>query len=298
MDVIEAHARRLPALDERWTPRPYLRAELERALDDGRVSGAASHPLDNVRGNIRSLLDGDPDKEFGLRGLQDGITFDAVLALVDRAAAAGIDPGHEFGEVHIAPGPILDACEALGMRLAAGAARGERMLFATGHPGGLDLLYRALEDLAVAHGAIAIRPADGERWREPHLPHPWGIGYLSSVGMLTDGNVPRHTHSPDAMGRMLAKDRPDLVLADHGFAGAAIEAGVETVSVADVNDPALLVAKAQGRTDVVVVMDDHVAPQDYWPCFQAAAAVFPQVNGPAGSQGYPDGRPSPTIRPS
>jgi len=67
---------------------------------------------------------------------------------------------------------------------------------------------------------------------------------------------------------------------DHGFAGAAIEGDVETVSVADVNDPALLVARAQGRTEVVVVMDDHVAPQDYWPCFQAAASAFPQVNGP------------------
>jgi hypothetical protein len=150
-------------------------------------------------------------------------------------------------------------------------------LIATGHPGALDLLYRALEDLAVAYGATAIRPADGERWRDPGLTHPWEIGYLSAVGMLTDGSAPRHTHAPDAMRRMLAADRPDLVVADHGFSGAAIEAGVETISVADVNDPALLVARAQGRTDVVIVMDDHVGPQDYWPCFQAAAAAFPQI---------------------
>ena len=108
----------------------------------------------------------------------------------------------------------------------------------------------------------------------PRLDHDWSIGYLSGVGMLTDGRVPRHTHWPDAMRRMLAEERPDLVLADHGFAGAAIEVGIETLSVADVNDPALLVAKAQGRTEVVVVMDDHVAA-DYWPCFQAAAARVP-----------------------
>ncbi len=63
-------------------------------------------------------------------------------------------------------------------------------------------------------------------------------------------------------------------MADHGFAGAAIEAGVETLSIADVNDPALIVAKAQGRTDVVLVMDDHVAPDDYWPCFQVVAEAF------------------------
>jgi hypothetical protein len=70
---------------------------------------------------------------------------------------------------------------------------------------------------------------------------------------------------------MLEEDRPDLVVADHGFAGAAIEASVETLSIADVNDPALIVAKAQGRTEVVVVLDDHVPPEAYWPCFQAVA---------------------------
>ena len=57
--------------------------------------------------------------------------------------------------------------------------------------------------------------------------------------------------------------------ADHGFAGAAIEAGVETISIADVNDPALLVAKAQGRTEHVLVFDDHVDPNAYWPVFLA-----------------------------
>ncbi|HET9250099.1 MAG TPA: phosphatase, partial [Actinomycetota bacterium] len=82
----------------------------------------------------------------------------------------------------------------------------------------------------------------------------------------------RHTHRPEAMRRMLADERPDLVVADHGFAGAAVEAGVETLSIADVNDPALIVAKAQGRTEVVVVLDDHVPADAYWPCFQAVAA--------------------------
>jgi hypothetical protein len=92
--------------------------------------------------------------------------------------------------------------------------------------------------------------------------------------MVTDGRRPRHTHWPEAMRRMLADERPDLVMADHGLAGAAIETGVETLSIADVNDPALIVAKAQGRTQIVVVLDDHVPPENYWPCFQAAAKAF------------------------
>ena len=46
-------------------------------------------------------------------------------------------------------------------------------------------------------------------------------------------------------------------------------------SIADVNDPAPVVARRQGRTEVVIVMDDNVRPEDYWPCFQAIAAAFP-----------------------
>jgi hypothetical protein len=279
MDVIEAHARRLPALDDRWVPRPYRHEELAGALLAGRVAGVATHPLDNVMGNARMLLEGDPDKRFGLTGLSDGYAFDDVLRLVSAEAGHQIDPDQEDEEVHIRPEPILAACEALGARLATAATRGERVLIATGHPGGLDLLYRELEGLLIANGARVLKPAEGERWHEPDLDHDWLVGYLSGVGMLTDGRVPRHTHRPDGMRRMLARDVPDLVLADHGFAGAAIEAGIETVSVADVNDPALIVAKAQGRTETVVVMDDHVQPDAYWPCFQAAASAFPQVSG-------------------
>ena len=37
---------------------------------------------------------------------------------------------------------------------------------------------------------------------------------------------------------------------------------------------ALIVAKAQGRTDVVVVLDDHVPAENYWPCFQAVVEAF------------------------
>ena len=87
--------------------------------------------------------------------------------------------------------------------------------------------------------------------------------------MLTDKTSPKHTHSGEPMRRMLDEVRPDLVIGDHGFAGAAIEQGIEVVSVADVNDPALLVAAAQGRTEHVIVMDDNVQPDAYWPCFQA-----------------------------
>ena len=70
MDVIGSHAARLPALDERWTPRAFGRAELIEGLLAGMVAGPeVTHPLDNVLRNIRLLHEGDPDKQFGLGGL-------------------------------------------------------------------------------------------------------------------------------------------------------------------------------------------------------------------------------------
>ena len=274
MDVIERHVARLPALDERWTPREHPDGVLASALLEGGVAGTATHPLDNVRANALMLIDGDPDKLFGLTGLPGGYDLDGILDLVSAGAGVPIDHEARYGPVEIAPEPIIAACDAMGERLARAAASGERVVLATGHPVGLALFYHALDGLLNDRGARVSRPADGERWRDPHLAHDWTIAHWGGVGMITDGREPRHTHWPEAMRRMLAVERPDLVVADHGFAGAAIEAGVETLSIADVNDPALIVAKAQGRTDVVVVMDDHVAPDAYWPCFQAIAARF------------------------
>jgi hypothetical protein len=273
-DVIAAHAARLPTPDGRWVPRPIGRDELARALLAGGVAGTATHPLDNVRGNALLLNEGDPDKLFGLSGLPGAFDLDAILDLVAAEAGAPIDHDARYGPVDIRPEPILAACDALGDRLVRAAGAGERLLVATGHPIGLSLLYRAIARLAAAHGVEVVPTPGAIRWRDARLPHDWFVDGWDGVAMVTDGREPRHTHSPAAMQRILDRARPDLVLADHGFAGAAIEAGVETLSVADVNDPALILAKAQGRTEVVVVMDDHVAPDAYWPCLQAVASRF------------------------
>ncbi len=268
LDVIENHVRRLPAPDPAlWRSRVVERDVLVRALVDGRIAGPAAHPLDNVRGNAQLLMDRDPDKEFGLRRLQDRMSFERILDLVEQAAGAPIDREARTGAVQIEPDAILTASAATASRLAAARERGERVVLATGHPTGLAHLYLRLAAWLEEGGAKVITPGEGSRWREARLDHDWIVETYRGVVMLTDGTEPRHTHSPHAMHRVLEAERPDLVFADHGFAGAAIEAGVETISIADVNDPALLVAKAQGRTEHVLVFDDHVAPQDYWPVF-------------------------------
>jgi len=272
-DVIEAHVSRLPPLaEDDWTSRVVDRPALERALLAGGVAGTATHPIDNVRGNIQKLLDHDPDKEFGLTGLQEGMTLDRVLGLVERAAGVPIDRGARFGPVDIRARSIVDASLAAGGRLARASENGETIVFATGHPTGLAYLYHELASELARRGASILVLGRGVRWREPGLDHDWFIEHHDGVAMLSDGRAPRHTHKPDAMERMLGEGRPDLVFADHGFAGAAIEAGVETISIADVNDTALLVAKEQGRTEHVLVFDDHVDPNAYWPVFVALTA--------------------------
>jgi hypothetical protein len=173
------------------------------------------------------------------------------------------------------PDRVLDACEAVGDRLAQAVLRGERVILATGHPVGLAHLYIEVGRQLRARGVELLQPFEAVPWHEPGRDHPWEIRYLEGVAMLTDGNSMRHTHDAEPIRRMLAEERPDLVFADHGFAGGAIEAGVETLSIADVNDPALVVAAALGRTEVVVVMDDNVRPEDYWPCFQAIVGRLP-----------------------
>ena len=203
--------------------------------------------------------------------------FDRILELVEAEAGVFIDRDARLGPVHIAPEPILASCGVLGDRLAQAAFDGERVVVATGHPNGLDVLYRELARLLGERGAKLLHPADGAAVQEPGRPGGWRIRYLDDVALVADDTAPKHTHAAEAIRRMLAEERPDLVVADHGFAGTAIEAGIEAVSVADMNDPALIVAKAQGRTGIVLVMDDNVNADDYWPCFQAVASRFPAV---------------------
>jgi histidinol phosphate phosphatase hisN-like protein len=278
MEPLEDRVDRPPTHDARWVPGVHQRSELEAALLAGKVAGVAGHSADDVRRNAWLLLEGDPDKQFGLSGIPASLTLDHVLALVAGAAGSPVDRDRPVRDVWISPDRVLAAAEAMGDRLAEAARAGSTLLLATGHPADLVLLYGAIGSLAIAHGARPVHPAEGDSWREPGLDHDWRIAYRSGVGMVTDGLRPRHTHSPDPMLRMLqgADPPPGLVLADHGFAGAAIELGVPTVGIADVNDPALLVARSLQRSEAVICLDDHVASDAYWPVFQAVASRFPQ----------------------
>jgi hypothetical protein len=272
MAAIEPHPARAPKTDARWEPAEYPREELRRGLIHGGGAGVVSHPMDNVLWKIGLLCDGDPVSQFGLSGVA-GLGRAEVLAMVARASGFQPDPSVRWGPVRVDPELVLRVCEAVGDRLATACRRGERMILATGHPTGLIQLYVEVGRELARRGVTLLRPADGAAWTEGHRRRE--IRYFEGVAMLTDRASALHTHNATPMQALLQETRPDLVFADHGWAGAAIEAGIDTVSIADVNDPALIVAKELGRTAAVIVMDDNVRPDAYWPCFQAIAGRLP-----------------------
>jgi uncharacterized protein YbjT (DUF2867 family) len=55
---------------------------------------------------------------------------------------------------------------------------------------------------------------------------------------------------------------PALVVADHGFAGAAVAAGIPTVAIMDTNDPALAVVARRGADHLTVIPMDDNRPQN------------------------------------
>ncbi len=65
----------------------------------------------------------------------------------------------------------------------------------------------------------------------------------------------------------------DLVVADHGFAGAAVAAGIPTVAIMDTNDPALAVVAGRGADLTVVPMDDNRPLNSYAVALEVLTAM-------------------------
>ncbi|MBA2561188.1 MAG: phosphatase [Propionibacteriales bacterium] len=252
--------------------RTLLREELRTHLVVSRIAGDVATSRENNLANFTRMSRRDPMYLFGLR--PSGVWTPAdVLALMAERCGVSPDPGHTHGQDTIDPDRTIERLEAMADRLRQAAQRCERVFVATGHPVGLRPTHTAVAVALAEAGCTVLTPASG--WRLPDdtsLAAAGEIGYLDNVGALIGpGGVPRHTHSPRLMQAVLAhlqaegEPPPDLVVADHGWAGAAGQAGVDAVGFADCNDPALFVGEAEGRVLVSVPLDDNVDPTLYAP---------------------------------
>jgi hypothetical protein len=200
-------------------------------------------------------------------------SLEDVLALMVKRCGVNPDPRHLLGPDRIDPDLTIAALDRMADRVRAAARPGQRVVVATGHPAGLLPVHLALARGLAAAGAEVLTPAAGWSYQagSMHGPSRREIRYVESVAVVSNRGELNHTHSPrpmEAILRSLAQagqPPPDLVVGDHGWAGAAGQAGVPAVGFADSNDPALFVGEEEGAVQVSVPLDDNVAPHLYAP---------------------------------
>lgn len=270
--------------------RDELRAHLVRTM----IAGDVATPRQNNLLHYRRMAAGNPYYRFGLE-LKPSWTERSVLEMMVERCGVNPDPRHVYGDDTIDPDITLDTLEAMGDRIGLAARRRETVVIATGHPATLTPLYQAVARALEGAGCRILTPAAGWTYE---IEVDYGgsdlrrIVYAEPGVAMLEGEDFRthHTHDPHPMEAMLRElasggagpaasadsgngetmnDKhdswPDLAIADHGWAGAAGQAGIDTVGFADCNDPALFAGAAEGKIDVVVPLDDGVSPHHYGP---------------------------------
>ncbi|MEU3203055.1 phosphatase [Streptomyces cyaneofuscatus] len=242
------------------------RAALVDHLVRSRIAGDVATPRDNNLSHYRKLANGDRHYWLGLE-LGDRWTDEQdVLAVMAERCGVNDDPAHRMGQDTIDPELTVDALERMAARLRKAADGHERVLFATGHPGGLLDVHRQTADALRRVGCEIVRIPSGL------IADEGLVVQFADVAMLERGATLWHTHSPAPMAAILdamahlGRPLPDLVVADHGWAGCAGGRGLDAIGYADCNDPALFLGEAEGTLQVTVPLDDHVTdPRFYDP---------------------------------
>jgi hypothetical protein len=227
-----------------------------------RIAGDVATPRDNNLRAMQRLADADERSWFGLA--PKPVTFGEVLAVMAERCGVSPDPEHTHGQDTIDPDRTIERLDAMAERLARAARDRVPVFLATGHPGGLLTIHLRLAAALKQSGCEVLTPGAGAD--VSYLDRKRELRYVAGVAMVSLHAELLHTHAAEPMRVLLdAGMRPGLVVADHGWAGAAGEAGIETVAFADSNDPALFMGEADGRIAVCVPLDDNVLPHLYDP---------------------------------
>lgn len=261
-------------------PAAPSRAALAAHLVRTRIAGDVATSRENNLDHYRELAEGNRYFWLGLDLDERWGDVSAVLDLMARRCGVVADPAHLRGQDTIDPELTLDALDRMARVLHKAAENRSRVLLATGHPAGLFAVHAALAAALQAAGCPVAGPVEHVYADGGDVRHVGGVFVLHRGGGLV------HTHSPDPMREVLAAMErdgaapPDLVIADHGWAGHAGSRGIDTVGFADSNDPALFAGEADGSLKVCVPLDDNVPPHLYAPLtayLLACAGLAPEV---------------------
>ncbi len=173
------------------------RAELVDHLVRTRIAGEVATPRENNLSHYRKLANGDRHYWFGLEFGDRWTDEQDVLAVMAERCGVIDDPHHRQGQDTIDPELTVDALDRAAAVLRKAAADGQRVLFATGHPGGLLDVHRATAEALRAQGCEVMVIPDG-------LQADDGMVFqFADVAMLERGATLWHTHSPEPMAAIL-----------------------------------------------------------------------------------------------
>jgi hypothetical protein len=237
-------------------PRAERGPNLRDVLKHEHVAGRSMRfGRDEVLGTMRRVEQGAPSALCGLPAF-------AGLTRADVAAAVEATYGWEGDgpRARIAPGRTVDGFTAAVLRVLEVARGGGRLAFATARPAALLQVYRRLAARAGAEGAAVLTNDETVGFG----PAGRRVRWIDQVAVLTDGAALLADDGVEAAEEWLfALARPDLVVADHSYAGVASASGLEVVAFADLDAVALAVASWQGRALRVVPLDDRRPPTAY-----------------------------------
>ncbi len=244
----------------------YDLSQVRDALVAAGITGPhQSHSRRGSISKILTLVQGDAEATFGLSGIEDH-SAEEILAFMSRLTGCPANIYDEDCEDSIDPDLTVAGIVAAGERLARAAASGATLFVGTGHPTGMLEHHIRVVDAYIQAGGKIVRPREEEDLPISSKGRTRQVRYVGGVGCVADWGALLHTHSSAAMEALLeSKPWPDLVLGDHGFAGAAIERGIPTIAIMDINDHALAIAAAEGKDVTVVPLDDNRPPRTYEP---------------------------------
>jgi Phosphatase len=232
---------------------PRLGQHADLLLDAGVAGTCTSHGAENNLYKIGLLLEMDEANTFGMEELLRDVGFGEAYEAVAHQIGNPPDREENPGRGCIDPARTAAGLVEAGERIGAVAGSGGRVIFATGHPGAMILYYLGLARWARELGGEVLTVETRARYERGV-----SLDWAESVATLGDGASLFHTHDPEPMSDLLRQTGAvELVVADHGFAGAAIASGIPTVVVMDTNDPAFAVVAGRGADMTVVPMDDN-----------------------------------------
>lgn len=253
---------------------PLSDSALAAALDDARLTGAVLTDRASNLGNLRRLAARESAYCYGVE-IDEHWSIESLLTLMGERVGISTDPAFERGQDRIDAQLTVQSLARYRDRFASAVREGGLLLFATAHPATLMDVYRRFASAAAEAGARvldlnALPFATPDGIPVPLADEHQALWCTGGVTCVYRGGSLLHTHSPEPMDALLDRldelgIRPDLVIADHGWAGSAGHRGLPTIAIADCNDPAVFVAQAQGSIEVAVPIDDGLAVHLYEP---------------------------------